>query len=200
MTPVHATDDAVAALPVVFWFHVGTVPVRPEYATLVAVDALPDKAPVNVVAATLVRPASEDTDPLSGTLVDPTVTLPVLSAVADAAAAAALADAAALDAEVAAAEALVAALVAEIAAADAEVDAAVALAAALVAWVVAVVADPDALVALAAAAVELASAAAWAIWAILVEAAGATFVMEARVQGLFCTTQVLSRRRWPVAL
>ena len=175
MTPVHATDDAVAALPVVFWFHVGTVPVRPEYATLVAVDALPDKAPVNVVAATLVRPASEDTDPLSGTLVDPTVTLPVLSAVADAAAAAALADAAALDA-------------------------AVALAAALVAWVVAVVADPDALVALAAAAVELASAAAWAIWAILVEAAGATFVMEARVQGLFCTTQVLSRRRWPVAL
>ena len=33
---------AVAALPDVFWFQVGTVPVKPEYATLVAVAALPD--------------------------------------------------------------------------------------------------------------------------------------------------------------
>ncbi len=33
---------AVAAFPVVFWFHVGTAPVRPEYATFVAVAALPE--------------------------------------------------------------------------------------------------------------------------------------------------------------
>ena len=40
--PEHdAAVVAVAAFPVVFWFHVGTVPVRPEYATLVAVAALP---------------------------------------------------------------------------------------------------------------------------------------------------------------
>jgi ABC-type transport system involved in cytochrome c biogenesis permease subunit len=31
----------IAAVPVVFWFHVGTVPVSPLYATLVAVAALP---------------------------------------------------------------------------------------------------------------------------------------------------------------
>jgi hypothetical protein len=41
---------SVAAEPVVFWFQVGTVPVKPEYATFVAVDALPVSAPINVVA------------------------------------------------------------------------------------------------------------------------------------------------------
>ena len=40
--PPDAGFVAVAAFPVVFWFHVGTAPVRPEYATLVAVAALPE--------------------------------------------------------------------------------------------------------------------------------------------------------------
>jgi hypothetical protein len=44
---------AVAALPVVFWFHVGTVPVRPLYATFVAVAALPEIETAYVPAARL---------------------------------------------------------------------------------------------------------------------------------------------------
>jgi hypothetical protein len=39
--PAAANALAVAANPVVFWFHIVTGPVRPVYATLVAVPALP---------------------------------------------------------------------------------------------------------------------------------------------------------------
>jgi hypothetical protein len=65
---------AVAALPVVFWFQVGTVPVSPEYATLVAVAALPlqelDVVALPVNAAVTV-PAVKLPDASRATIVDP---------------------------------------------------------------------------------------------------------------------------------
>ena len=39
--PTATVPVTLAAVPVVFWFHVGTVPVNPLYATLVAVAAFP---------------------------------------------------------------------------------------------------------------------------------------------------------------
>jgi hypothetical protein len=75
---------AVAALPVVFWFQVGTVPVSPEYATLVAVAALPEHdedvaalplQELDVVAlpdsAAVTVPAVKLPDASRATIVDP---------------------------------------------------------------------------------------------------------------------------------
>jgi hypothetical protein len=52
-TVIFGVPDKFEAVPVVFWFHVGTVPVNPEYATLVAVAALPEHAAAVVAVAAL---------------------------------------------------------------------------------------------------------------------------------------------------
>jgi hypothetical protein len=63
---VAASAVAVAALPVVLWFHVGTVPVNPEYGRLVAViDPVPVGArlapdPTSMAAIVLVELVSAE--------------------------------------------------------------------------------------------------------------------------------------------
>lgn len=57
MVETFVASVAVAAFPVVSWFQVGTVPVRPEYATFVAVAAVVAvEADVAVAAFPVIEP------------------------------------------------------------------------------------------------------------------------------------------------
>ena len=69
-TVIFGVPDKFEAVPVVFWFHVGTVPVNPEYATLVAVAALPVHDPELPVTLPVTLPVNGPLNPVARAVPD----------------------------------------------------------------------------------------------------------------------------------